>query len=190
MARLTIDDLFEACPPPRNLDSIISQYAAEIERLSKIRAGEDVGRSRYYKTNELADYIQSMLGSSRDIVSFTPIELFSKIHETVYSKLPSGEEVKMEVSAPIHYGPLSNVKSFGIQTPPIQKTSILTEDDYRRAVDRTFVTHKEELAKQRFTQSDIITINRRLIERNIRCLPCLDRTAKCFRYDWLTGELL
>ncbi|MHB8153388.1 MAG: hypothetical protein ACYDG3_10055 [Bacillati bacterium] len=190
MARITVEELFDVCPPPRPLDIVISQYLPEIERLQKIRAGEEAHRMKRRGGDALADYVISALGPQRPVITVTPFELFTKVRNEVVSKDVHGDEVVQVISAPIHYGSLSDMHSMRVETEPVRTGSENLDQMYQNAVNRALVEHSDELRRQRFTQSDIITINRRLIEKNIRCVPCLNRSATCFRYDWLKGELL
>jgi hypothetical protein len=190
MAHITVEELFDVCPPPRPLDIVISQYLPEIERLQKIKSGEDIEPSKKRGGDDLANYVEATLGSQRPWIKVTPFELFTKIHKEILSKDEHGDDVIQIVSAPIHFGSLTNMQSIQVKTTPVRAGSENLDQQYQNAIQRALSEHATDLQRQRFTQSDIITINRRLIEKNIRCVPCLNRSATCFRFDWLKGELL
>jgi hypothetical protein len=186
---LTENQLWKTCPPRRELD-IISQYRPQIEILEKIRNGEDVQPINYRGSSDMIQLIESQL-RTQDLAVFKPIELLSRMHRTIKTRNKDNELIQ-EVSVPIHYGPLNN--ELIVETEPVVNDLESQENlksRYNMAVANVIRNRRKELAKQRTTFEDIIMINRRLINKSLRCIRCnINGTITCFKFDWLSGKLL
>jgi hypothetical protein len=184
-----INQLFEICPPPRSLTAEYSQYVVEIQRLQAIKNGAVLEPIKRRGGNDLARYVEFSL-LRKDIASFTPFELLTRIHSRGITKDEQGKTLEYEESAPIHYGPYNNRREIIVRTNPSLRGEIDLNTAYNKAVVDTLRRYAPELKDQKLTTSDVITINRRLIEKNIRCIPCVNHKVTCFKYDWLTRSLL
>jgi hypothetical protein len=187
--KLDIDMLFTICPPYRDLTNVIGQLDPEINLLKKLRNRETANIPRFPGGNEMVDFIVSQLYGDRLVASFSPYELLTKLHRTVTVKNKADQTLVYEESYPIHYGDWRFEKELIVKTKPTIGGERV-ESDYNQAVQNYVRTHASELAQQRPTFEDMIRINRRLILKNIRCIPCSDKTIKCFKFDWLNKQLL
>jgi hypothetical protein len=190
MAKLDTDTLFAICKPPRDLSNVISQYDNEIALEKARRAGENPETPRQKGGDDMATLVEARLKGDKLIASFSPFELISKMHYVIRGKDSAGNKTVQEVSYPLHYGAVGSEKEIRVETPALLLGSENFENQYRNAVE-TFITANQKVLRQQIsTYVDNININRRLISKNLRCIPCTDRTLKCFRFDWVEKKLL
>lgn len=188
MSKITPEEIFAVCDPRRDLNIVISQFEPQIKVVKELRAGKNPLKPRYRGASEMVQLIESQLKRGKPIVAFRPIDLLSRVHKTIKEGGLIYEE-----SNPIHYGKPRQEEAIVIQTEPVQESADAyagLRDTYAAKVQAFIREHAVELAEQRPTFEDMILINRRMIEKNIRCIPCRDRNIRCFRYDWVKKELL
>jgi hypothetical protein len=205
---VTEEELFTLCPPKRPLGAI-PQFDVELRNLKDSREHA----KPYQSLQDAADlraFLEAQLETT-DIVETTPFELLTRIHVSEgYSTERertevAGAEVKgkfvttkglfelgrvREVSKPFH---TRDHDTFFVATPyvdaPIEPEQLSRQ--YLIAVRNARLELEKELAQQSATYTDMITINRRLIDKNIRCFQCRDSTkVVCVKYDWLEDKLL
>jgi hypothetical protein len=185
-----IESLLKNCNPAIDLNKIESQYLDFINRLKLYKEKSIKNKPTIYRSSgetflnpDVADYIQSRL-YNKDFVDLTPLEVLSKIHKTV--KYPIGYR---EVSRDIHYLEGDEIKSFNIKSAlDLNKENIY--NSYTSAFNRFIKENSELIDKIVATSADVIALNRRLIEKNIRCVRCNAKTLRCFKYDWINKKVI
>jgi hypothetical protein len=210
-------DLIELACPPKNLKSVIPQYYTEIRDLERFRKGEIPEPRRFPDATDLRTYVRTQIEQSeRGVFATTPFDLLTRIHYTEGRSVPApkGTEPRevteiqqfREVSLPFHTRDLKEHRiatkfrggetetatptgEFIISGQPTSNEEL--QRDYLR-VRRGFEDRRKEvLADQYATYEDLILLNRRLIDMDVRCQRCVnsDRIA-CFKYDWIERKLL
>jgi hypothetical protein len=216
---VTEQDLIEIFCPPKNLQSVIPQFYPEVRDLTAFRKGEIPNPKEFSDANELRAYVRTQIQQSRKgVIVSTPFDLLTRIHYTEGRLVPApkGTEPRevteveefREISAPFH---TRDGKEHTIQTKyragprdianPAERGAFITagQDTSKEALERDFIRlrssvqqrRREMLEQQYATYNDMIVINRRLIDLDVRCQRCTgsDRIA-CFKYDWIERKLL
>lgn len=200
---VTAEDLFRDCTPMRDIEAVISQLFPQVSALERQRNGESVQVPIPRDADDLRTHVKTALATS-DVATFTPFELMARIHSTEGrtrqleiasvegpSKFTKEKAVIFrEISAPIHK---LDGSSFVVATSYIEEqyNPDVLERDYLRAMRDIQEKHPEELADQVLTYDDLIRVNRRLIDLDVRCFRCTNtRDVKCAKFDWVRRELL
>jgi hypothetical protein len=193
------EEILADCNPGIDLSEIESQYLPFIEKLKEYRKSKSnsapVTYTRPYHTDtfftgDLLAYVSSKLldakiKSSKLFEEFKPIELLSHIHKTI----TTDKNTYKRISRDLHYKDEDEIKSFKIESYEgydLQSAELSYIENLRKFLRDNPKVALNEVA----TSADIIAINRRLIEGDIRCIRCRSNIIKCFKYDWINRKVL
>ncbi len=186
------EDILSDCNPGIDLSEIESQYIPFIEKLIESKKQKlpspsfaRPAASDTFFTSDLGDYVNNII-QSEGVHVFKPIELLSRIHKTIF--LGEGVGYK-ESSRDMHYIDENGLETFKIESP-VRYTPEGLKLSYSESVNKFVKNNPSIVNSDVATSADIIAINRRLIEYNIRCIRCRRSKIKCFKYDWISRKVL
>ena len=206
-----LDRILAGCAAHPDFSKIESQYSEAINEIKEARESKSypsVSASRpgafdTFFTSDIGGFISEKFppipNSSVVYAHFTPFELISRIHKTISTQNTQGIITITEASRPIHYRVGNRVEEIEYRTPPktydiknfpVGRIREAIPSDYTAAGEAFRKQHPEVIDNQIATPADMILINRRLLNFDLRCFRCNEREIRCFRYDWITKEIL
>lgn len=179
---MRLSELWTLCPPPRLLSSP-HQMSEDIQQLDLKRHMQPNSFPTFTDSNDLVKYIKKNF--KKDHLEISPFDVLTKIHykRDTYKGRTKYSYVE---SRPIHKGGWRLEESFTV------KSRMTTEPEMLEVLYYTEVNNirKSLTSDIRCTWSDMLLINRRLLEHNWRVLQrSFDNMLILVKYNWVYNEL-